>query len=102
MDTVLFNQQSQDIVLRAIYTSVELTVRRAARDQREGRSMAFDEMRAMEAPAPAVPVPRAGWPSRPIQAGISLSTCRPRVGEDEETESHISEVCVSGQCLFSS
>ena len=89
-------------MLRALYATVEVTMRRAAREQREGRSMAFDAMRAMEAPAPAGPFPRAEGPSRPIQAGISLSKCRPRVGEDEETESHISEVCVSGQCLFSS
>ena len=94
MDAVLLNQQSQDIVLRAIYTSVEMTVRRAARDQREGRSMLFDEMRAMEAPTAAVPFPRAEVVSRSLGARVGSSNCGPRGVDDKESMSGASEVCV--------
>ena len=38
---------SQDDMLRVICTSVEMTMRRAAHEQRGGRSMAFDAMCAM-------------------------------------------------------
>ena len=93
MDALLFNQQNQDVVLRAIYASVEVAVRRSARDQREGQSMLFDELCAMERPTPAKLLPRAAVSSRSVGAGTGGSNCRPRGAQDEETESFPSEVC---------
>ena len=108
-NAILSNQQehrmalaSQDITLRAICTSVEFTMRRAAREQREGRGMLFDEMCAMEAPAPPVPFPQAEVISSSFEAGNVRSNCCPRVGEDEESESRTSELWVRRQCSLHS
>ena len=50
---------SQDVTLRDIYTLVERTLRSAAREQRLGRSMRFDELRAVQMHLPPIPFPRA-------------------------------------------
>ena len=92
---------SQDITLRAFCTSVEFTMRRAARDQRGGQSMLFDAMCAMEVPIPAASFPRVEERSRSLRAGTSPSKCSPRVVESDETECRASEVCVRYPPFFS-
>ena len=85
---------NQDDMLRAFCASVEVTMRRAAREQREGRSMAFDAMRAMEAPTPTVPFPQAEVVPRSRGVRANSSNCRPREVRDEESRSGASDVCV--------
>ena len=109
LEAVLSNQHehsmvlaSQDFTLRALYTSMEVTMRRAAREQRQGRSMAFDEMRAMGAPTSTITFPRAEVVSRALGARDSSSNCKPRrVGEDEESVSCAIEIRVLRQCFSS-
>ena len=89
---VLDNQRKQDVVLHAIFSSVEVTVRRAAREQRQGYSMLFDEMCAM--PVPAAPFPQAETSAGSFQARAGPSTDRWHAGEGQEAGSRIIEIHV--------
>ena len=99
--SILANQEehrtalaSQDVTLRALYTSFEVTMRRAAHDQRQGRSMAFDAMCAMEAPTSTIPFPQAEVASISFRRGTNPSNHRPPAVENEESRSGASDICV--------
>ena len=89
---VLDNQQNQDIVLHAIFSSVEVTVRRAAREQRQGSTMLFDEMCAM--PVPTTPFPQAETSAGSFQARVAPSNHRWHAGEGQEAGPRIIEIHV--------
>ena len=102
LETVLSNQYehhrialaNQNDMLRAVCASVEATMRRAAHDQREGRSMAFDAMCAMEAPTSTIPFPQAEEASISFRRGTNPSSHRPPAVENEESRSGASDICV--------
>lgn len=99
VDLVLSNQRAQqavlarhDTMLHAIFMLMVLQV--AAREQREGRSMLFDELCAVEArwPAGAIPHVPAGESSPPStsEAGPSKISAAISVGDGH------TEACASG------
>ena len=96
--TVLDNQRKQDVVLHAIYASVEVAVRRAARGQRKGRSMLFDEMCAIQAAPATIPFPRVK--DTPATAGSrNTQSC---VVKHEEAGSRTIDTYVCDHCSFCS
>lgn len=84
VDAALSDQHAilarHEIMLRAIYTSV--TLHNAAREQRQGRNMRFDEICATQACPPPIMFPHAEPYARPPPT----KTAPPRVGSAGTTE----------------
>ena len=62
METVLSNQEAQGAQLvrhEMLLSEIYVTLRSAAREQRQGRSMRFDEICATAAVRPRIPFPQA-------------------------------------------
>ena len=95
--TVIANQQqhhdaltSQEVTLRALYAAVEVTVRRAAREQRQGRSMAFDEICAMPTSTSVDQFPHAEVFAVPSTNGTRSPSGRSNAVWDRETGTSVS------------
>ena len=77
-------------------------MRRAARDQREGRSMLFDEMCAVQAAAATIPFPhpRVEGTARLCEAKADISVNNPCGDEDKQRGMYVNHVYVRYRKTF--